>query len=196
MEINEVVEKQMISRMKIDNPWWSNGTIREDFKALAPRAYLESFYAMVSNMGVKRAFILMGPRRVGKTVMLYHSIQRFIDDGISPQNLIYLSVETPIYNNIPLEQLMHTAFKAIGKAFSLEEWYYVFFDEVQSERLGNPSQVIGRCLSQHQVCGFGQRGGGIEKEQHRKRCRAFHRFPSAPAVVLRIPSFAQAGAFD
>lgn len=131
MEINEVVEKQMISRMRMDNPWWATGMIRADFMALTPRAYLESFHALVSNMGIKRAFILMGPRRVGKTVMLYHSIQRLIDNGISPQNLIYLSVETPIYNGIPLEQLMHTAFKAIGKAFAPEERYYVFFDEVQ-----------------------------------------------------------------
>lgn len=131
MEINEVVEKQMICRMRMDNPWWATGMIRADFMALTPRAYLESFHALVSNMGIKRAFILMGPRRVGKTVMLYHSIQRFIDNGISPQNLIYLSVETPIYNGIPLEQLMHTAFKAIGKAFAPDERYYVFFDEVQ-----------------------------------------------------------------
>lgn len=131
MEINEVVEKQIISRMEIDNPWWMSGAIREDFKALVPRAYLDSFHAMVSNMSVKRAFILMGPRRVGKTVMIYHSIQRFINEGIPPQNLIYLSVETPIYNGIPLEQLMHTAFKAIGKRFSPNEQYYVFFDEVQ-----------------------------------------------------------------
>lgn len=131
MEINEVVERQMISRMRMDNPWWSSGAIREDFKTLTPRAYLESFHAMVSNRSVNRAFILMGPRRVGKTVMIYHTIQRLINNGVSPQNLIYLSVETPIYNGVFLEQLMNTAFKAIGKAFSPDERYYVFFDEVQ-----------------------------------------------------------------
>lgn len=126
-----MVEKQMFSRMMMDNPWWSSGAIREDFKALMPRAYLESFYAMVSNMEIKRAFVLMGPRRVGKTVMIYHTIQRLIDDGVSPRNLVYLSVETPIYNGVPLEQLMYTAFKAMGKAFSFDEQHYVFFDEVQ-----------------------------------------------------------------
>ena len=131
MVIDELIEKQMISRMRLDNSWWSSGVIREDFKALMPRAYLDSFRSMVSNMGVKRAFILMGPRRVGKTVMIYHSIQRFINEGVSPQNLVYLSVETPIYNGISLEQLMNIAFKAVGKAFSSEERYYVFFDEVQ-----------------------------------------------------------------
>lgn len=131
MVINEMVEKQAVSRMKMDNPWWSGGAIREDFMALTPRAYLENFHSMVGNMKVRRAFILVGPRRVGKTVMIYHTIQRLINEGFSPQNLVYLSVETPIYNGIPLEQLMLTASKAVGKDFSLEEQYYVFFDEVQ-----------------------------------------------------------------
>ena len=131
MVTNELVEKQMISRMETDNPWWSSGAIREDFMALMPRAYLESFHSMVSNQGVKRAFILMGPRRVGKTVMIYHTIQRLINEGVAPKNIVYLSVETPIYNGVALEQLMHTAFKAVGKAFSPEERYFVFFDEVQ-----------------------------------------------------------------
>ena len=76
MVANELVEKQMVSRMEMDNPWWASGAIREDYKALMPRAYLDSFHAMVTNMSVKRAFILMGPRRVGKTVMIYHTIQR------------------------------------------------------------------------------------------------------------------------
>ncbi len=72
----------------------------------------------------------MGPRRVGKTVMLYHTIQRLIADGVSPQNIIYISVETPIYNKIFLEQLFNLAKQALGKTDS-KETFYVFFDEIQ-----------------------------------------------------------------
>ena len=49
---------------------------------------------------------------------------------------------------------------------------------------------------------FGERdhletcGGGIEEKEHREWCRTLHRFPSAPAVVLRIPSTAPSGASD
>ena len=81
-------------------------------------------------MNVRRAIILMGPRRVGKTVMLYHTIQRLIDDGVSPQNIVYISVETPIYNKIYLEQLFNLAKQALGKTDS-KETFYVFFDEIQ-----------------------------------------------------------------
>ena len=76
---------------------------------------LDIFYPLVTETSLRRALILMGPRRVGKTVMMYHSIQRLIDSGVSPQNIIYISVETPIYNNIYLEQLLNLACQILGK---------------------------------------------------------------------------------
>ena len=97
---------------------------------MSPRLYLDIFYPLVKDVSIQRALILMGPRRVGKTVMLYHSIQRLIDEGVSPQNIIYVSVETPIYNNILLEQLFSLAKQILDKENSQEE-FYVFFDEIQ-----------------------------------------------------------------
>ena len=34
------------------------------------RAYLQPFMSLVEEMGVRRAVVLMGPRRVGKTVLV------------------------------------------------------------------------------------------------------------------------------
>ena len=49
---------------------------------------------------------------------------------MSPRNIIYISVETPIYNKILLEQLFNLAKQALGKTESKER-FYVFFDEIQ-----------------------------------------------------------------
>jgi len=106
------------------------GKIPSYYQAMIPRLYLDIFYPLVKDLSIQRALILMGPRRVGKTVMLYHSIQRLIDEGVSPQNIIYVSVETPIYNGILLEQLFHLAKQVLGKEDSREQ-FYVFFDEIQ-----------------------------------------------------------------
>ena len=95
-----------------------------------PRLYLDIFYPLVVDTEIRRAIILMGPRRVGKTVMLYHTIQKLIADGVSPRNIIYISVETPIYNKILLEHLFNLAKQALGKADSREQ-FFVFFDEIQ-----------------------------------------------------------------
>lgn len=85
---------------------------------------------LVQSTGIRRALILMGPRRVGKTVMMFHTIQRLIDSGVSAQNIIYISVETPIYNKIYLEQLFVLACQILGKN-PTQEQMYVFYDEIQ-----------------------------------------------------------------
>ncbi len=130
MRYNEQLEKQVIGRLRIDNPWWAEGVVPEYFRNMSPRPYLDIFYPLVTETSLRRALILMGPRRVGKTVMIYHSIQRLIDSGVSPQNIVYISVETPIYNNIYLEQLFNLACGILNKETRGEQMY-VFFDEIQ-----------------------------------------------------------------
>lgn len=72
----------------------------------------------------------MGPRRVGKTVMMFHTIQKLIKEGCSAQNIIYISVETPIYNKILLEQLLNLACQTLGKDPTKEQMF-IFYDEIQ-----------------------------------------------------------------
>lgn len=115
MEYTELLEKQIIGRLKVDNPWWTEGRIPDYYAQMSPRLYLNIFMPLVQSTGIRRALILMGPRRVGKTVMMFHTIQRLIDSGVSAQNIIYISVETPIYNKIYLEQLFVLACQILGK---------------------------------------------------------------------------------
>jgi len=126
----EYLEEQILNRLKMDNPWWISNTIDDYFQQMQRRLYLELFYPLVSDTELRRGLLLMGPRRVGKTVMLYHTIQKLIENGIDPQKIVYVSIETPIYNRISLEELFAFARKAVGKSDDLNG-FYVFFDEVQ-----------------------------------------------------------------
>lgn len=130
MKYTELLEKQIIGRLKIDNPWWEEGQIPDFYRNMTPRLYLNIFLPLVKATELRRALILMGPRRVGKTVMMLHAIQKLIDDGVSPRNIIYISVETPIFNNILLEQLLTLANETLNKDATKEQMY-VFFDEIQ-----------------------------------------------------------------
>lgn len=131
MEYTDLLEKQIIGRLRIDNPWWVDNSIPSFYKDMTPRLYLDIFFPLVKEFSINRALILMGPRRVGKTVMLFHTVQRLIDEGVSAQNIIYISVETPIYNKIYLEQLFNLAKRALGKEETDNSTYYVLFDEIQ-----------------------------------------------------------------
>ena len=128
--LGKQLEEQLVKRMSIDNPWWLQGEIAEDYKKLPSRVYLNEFFPLVLERSVRRAVILMGPRRVGKTVMIFHSINKLIAEGISPHKIIYISIDTPIYNNHSLEELFLYARQALKQEDNLDG-YYVFFDEIQ-----------------------------------------------------------------
>jgi hypothetical protein len=126
----EVLERQIVERMSIDNPWWTTEQIPADIHQMKRRLYLDSFYKAVKETGVRRGIVLMGPRRVGKTILIYHTIERLIADGVPPQSIIYLSIDTPIYNGKSLEMLLKIALKSLAKSIT-DETFYVFYDEVQ-----------------------------------------------------------------
>jgi predicted AAA+ superfamily ATPase len=121
---------QVINRLKMDNPWWIEQEIDPYFDRMKRRLYLDLFYPLIKNISLRRGIILMGPRRVGKTVMIYHSIQHLIEDGIDPKKIIYISIEVPIYNRISLEDLFLLACESLGKK-NETNGFYVFYDEIQ-----------------------------------------------------------------
>ena len=129
IEIEEL-ERQVIERMRMDNPWWTSGKIPDDIHQMKSRLYLDSFYKVVKDVDVRRGIVLMGPRRVGKTIMIYHTVERLINDGVNPQSIIYLSIDTPIYNGMSLEMLLNIAKKSLAKQ-PTDQGLYVFYDEVQ-----------------------------------------------------------------
>ncbi len=128
MPVNIPIE-QIVDRILIDNEWWQTGEINSYYRKMTPRAYMDLFQPLVFEKNIRRAVVLMGPRRVGKTVMLYHTIQKLIESGINARNICYISVETPIYNKIWLEELMQLVKKQQGR----EDFrgMYFFFDEIQ-----------------------------------------------------------------
>lgn len=125
-------EQQILKRIVIDNPWWSDSRIFEDFDAMSPRMFLPSFLHLIDTLPSGRSVILLGPRRVGKTVMIFHTIRQLLADGVEPRKILYLSIDTPLYSGLGLEEMIELALKASKvPADSPMDGYYVFFDEIQ-----------------------------------------------------------------
>lgn len=122
-------EDLIIKRMRLENPWWETNSIPADFQNFKPRLYFDLFYRQATQTEVKRAMVLMGPRRVGKTVMLFQLIQRLIHESVSPRKICFLSIDAPIYNNIGLEHLFSLCQKALNDKTNKD--FYIIFDEIQ-----------------------------------------------------------------
>lgn len=127
--IEKISKSQVIDRMQFENYWWKNNSIEPDYGAMQRRLYFDIFKPMVLDTDIKRAVVLMGPRRVGKTVMLHHTIQELLDIHVPSQKIIFITVENPIYTNIGLEELFKTALEATNAVDP--KGCYVFFDEIQ-----------------------------------------------------------------
>jgi predicted AAA+ superfamily ATPase len=128
--IKNVAISQVLERIRFENGWWLNGRTDAYFTQMPHRAYFPHFYEVATNLQVHRAIVLMGPRRVGKTVMLYHLVQQLLDEGHSPRRILFITVENPIYNQIGLEQLFKYGLEAAGAMGETDGWY-VIFDEIQ-----------------------------------------------------------------
>ncbi|MDZ4683013.1 MAG: ATP-binding protein [Saprospiraceae bacterium] len=127
--LNPFSEQLITDRLRFENPWWSTGKSDEEYDQMPRRLYFDLFYPLVEDTSVRRAVVLMGPRRVGKTVMLNHTIQHLLNEGINPKQICFINIENPIYNNIPLEQLFSYSRKATAQ-HDPKGWF-VFFDEIQ-----------------------------------------------------------------
>jgi predicted AAA+ superfamily ATPase len=122
---------QINSKVQFENPWWGTSAIDDFYQKMRKREYFRLFFPLVEQIEVKRAVVLMGPRRVGKTVMIFHAIQELISRGVDPRRICYFSVETPLFNGIALEELLNIFISIQSIDLARKERLYIFFDEIQ-----------------------------------------------------------------
>lgn len=127
--ISIIPTDKIIERLRYENPWWLNSKIPDPYFSMAKRLYFDLFYPYVIEKSIRRAVVLMGPRRVGKTVMLFHSIQQLINEYVSPQKIFFVGIDNPIYVHLSLEDVLSLCKQALNS--NNLDGCYVFFDEIQ-----------------------------------------------------------------
>lgn len=126
----EISFDEVKARLRFDNPWWQPGNgIEPRFNQMPRRSYFERFFSLATDWNINRAIVLMGPRRVGKTIMVFHAVQKLLDAGCSPDRILYFSLETPIYTGLSLEKILHL-FQSEYQ-HQRHDRLVVFFDEIQ-----------------------------------------------------------------
>src|SRR3990172_7341468 len=114
------------TRIQRDNPWWSDPGFQPPEAEFKRRVYFPLFRALAVNVEVRRATILLGPRRVGKTVIIRQLISELIKEGQDPLSILYASIDAPMFSGISLEK-----FVEFMPAVPQGATKYVIFDEIQ-----------------------------------------------------------------
>ena len=127
--MREISDEQRLQRMRGDNPWWNDDRIRRDYETLSERGYCPRFAQLVERTDVQRAVILMGPRRVGKTVLLHHVIARLMKGRqYQPNEIAYISLDQPLYTGLSIEDAADALRRASGSGAGIR---VLFLDEIQ-----------------------------------------------------------------
>lgn len=127
--LNLIPTEKIIERLHYENPWWVTKEIPTIYSSMSKRLYFDLFYPFVNERTIKRALVLMGPRRVGKTVMLFHCIDDLLKEGVNSQKIFFIGIDNPIYVNLGLEDILSLCKQSL--ALENLDGSYVFFDEIQ-----------------------------------------------------------------
>lgn len=125
--MDSIGEAEISRRLAQHNLWWSEPIGSAIPEGQSPkRVYFSPFKALALNFSVRRATILLGPRRVGKTFMVKQLIHDAIRDGFDPDAILYAAMDTPVYAGISLERFLDLFPKQ-----RTTERRLVIFDEIQ-----------------------------------------------------------------
>lgn len=102
----EIAKTDILKSLRRDNPWWDASYKVAQSPTEKKRAYFGPFSMLALDWSVRRSTILMGPRRVGKTVMLHQLIAQAITEGFDGQSILFVSIDTPLYSGMPLSRLI------------------------------------------------------------------------------------------
>jgi len=119
---------EIVSVLNGFNPWWSGRPLSvPEFRRLAYgacRTYLQ-------DLSLRRAVLLSGPRRVGKTTLLQQLVTGFVGDGIDPKAILYLSLDHPLLKLLSLRDILRIYHETVHPE---TEPALLLLDEVQYSR--------------------------------------------------------------
>ncbi len=123
--------------LRAANPWWEDRSFSLDI----PTFKRDSFDLALEHMTAthRLALLINGPRRVGKTTLIYQLIQELIRREIDPRRIMFFSLDDPLIQQLPpneqgafFDQILKEWATVAGTPLrSAPQPLYCFLDEVQ-----------------------------------------------------------------
>ena len=121
-------EQEILTALDEANPWWKSGG-KTPFNEMKRRAYLPSFVDLIRQDDARRAVLLLGQRRIGKTVMAHHAIAALLAARVPAKHIMFCSTDAPVFGALPLSRLAHLFERRFPRRSAKP--LYIFLDEIQ-----------------------------------------------------------------
>lgn len=110
------------------NPWMGLGEVPAVLAPETERALGRALWSRVANDKPHRFQVVLGPRRVGKTTVMYQTVKHLIQGGVSPSRLWWFRLDHPLLLEKPLGDLVRGVVE-VARPTS-EEPLFIFLDEL------------------------------------------------------------------
>jgi len=122
-----ITEESILQVLRGFNKWWESGKVQDDFAKPTKRfAYYDAKQSF-EHTEIRRHVILTGPRRVGKSTIMYQTIHDALEAGVPKKNLLYVSFDHPILKMSEIDKIL----KIFINNVAVDENIYLFLDEIQ-----------------------------------------------------------------
>ncbi len=109
------------------NPWWKTGAVHPKMTKNYKRFAFHEAMKRLNETNIRRTVVLTGTRRVGKTTIQYQMIDALLKEGVSPQKIVFISMDHPMLKLSQFQEVLECYHENI---YPDQDVYY-FFDEIQ-----------------------------------------------------------------
>ncbi len=113
------------------NPWWSTGKVPSEYTPPHPREAFTSLRELTPADGDDARVLLTGPRRVGKTTLLYQLVSALLREGVDPRTVFYVALDHPLIQLSDFDDLVRFYIKSV---VGEPRRCYFLFDEAHGSR--------------------------------------------------------------
>ncbi len=105
------------------NPWWRDKQILKEFVGIERT----NTKKVLEFLGVREIKVLAGVRRSGKSTIFYQIIQKLIENGTNPENILYINFEDESLMDLDFDKIIELYLQNTG----IKKDIYLFLDEIQ-----------------------------------------------------------------
>lgn len=120
--------KQIKSIIAEQNPWWKGDSVPDYLAPSTERPLAKHLWKHILSSSLQRYFIILGPRRVGKTTVMYQTVRHLLNNRIPSDKIQWVRLDHPLLMSLDLGSIVKEAMN-LAKA-TKKQPLYLFLDEL------------------------------------------------------------------
>ena len=171
MAIWEPRPEDLETVIREQNPWFQLDRVPLSMAPPTDRPMARALWRLLVSDRPRRYQIVLGPRRVGKTTVLYQTVRHLIDQGIPPSLIWWLRMDHPQLMQLELGPLVRAVLNTVDAspaqpvylmldelvyAESWDLWLKTFYDEGWPVRVAATSSATAALRDRRMESGVGR----------------------------------------